>query len=78
MSSQESDGDRPVITNDESRKPRETLHVTSGSGWYPTLDPVDQLKHYKKVVIYELMPELAERIADDPLAFGTVKLTLYA
>ena len=53
------------------------LTVNDGRGTYPVKSPIDQVQHYKKKLIGQLVPNIGESIDRNKKNFGLIKTGVY-
>lgn len=55
----------------------EELFVNDGRGSYPVISPIDQVEHYKEILIGQLVPNIGEAIDRNEKNFGLIKTGVY-
>lgn len=53
------------------------LFVNDGRGSYPIKSPIDQVEHYKEILIGQLVPKIGESIDKNKKNFGLIKTGVY-
>ncbi|NLM67376.1 MAG: AAA family ATPase [Enterococcus sp.] len=64
------------LDNYECRK-GEGLFVNNGHGSYPVKSPIDQVEHYKEILIGQLVPNIGDAIDHNEKKFGLIKTGVY-
>lgn len=55
----------------------ESLHVKDSKGSYKIKDPCNQVKHYKEIIIGQLIPDIGEMVDRNKNNYGLIKTGLY-